>query len=727
MPKIISIEETNFKGNTCKDQLTGKDMFLGSNGIGKSSRIQSILFSILGYIPEQGKSLASTYQFASDDLMSAKICTDAQLEIERSIHKKMSKGEEKLEEKISITPALKEKTLAKKKERILSEIGDFPVMLNFQEFIDKTDSQKREFIYSLTGSSCCWDKERILKYLKAKLLTKEITKDDSLIAEATHFLDELITKFPNKGDTETAIQILIDWVDKKHIYWKEEISNTDGTIKKLSEFKNEDSSIGTLANTKTQLDKLQLQIIEEEKKLAVVKNTSASITAKKSKISTTQSEVAALKKQLNGSPAELLGKIKSEIGTLNKKIISKKYVDDINRISAQITEARKQQGEKSKHKDEVLTQGTQKKGYIESTEKMLEQIKNHKGTCVINCNIACNKDFSKFIDFSNKDVQNKSIEKDKLLEEYYMLKKELQEIENTINSLEKRKEALLAEERRSYNSNNSIQKKITELNQKYHNIELSSEKLKLKTIELNSLKSEFKDAVLPENQSEEKLQQNITQLKIKHVNLKELVKKQEKTKNNMENLKKTQIQNKKANNLIIITDKLKKALGPKGLQGEIIKENLEPLENAINENFRILGIDHKFFFECESSKGKEVFQFGWIDKKRNKNRNGKVNFNTLSDGQKAIFLIAFLVSIIEKKNPKIRILAVDKIEAIDEVNLLNLIKGLKKLENKLDNIIVCGRLLDKKLLKVAENEGFKVNNLDDIQNKNPDFPLEEAI
>lgn len=723
MSKIINIEQNCFKGNTCKDNLTGMDMFIGANGLGKSSKIQALLFTILGYVPEQGKNLASSYQFSSDTEMSTKICTDDQLEIERSIRKKISKGQEKLEEDINISPSFKEKTLSKKKERVLSEIGNFPVMLNFQEFIDKSDAQKREFIYSLTESSSLWDKAKVSKFLYDSVLTATAKEDKSFEKLAKKFIDELITKFPDKSNIEISLQILSDWTSNKHVYWKQEVTNTDGTIKKLSEFKNEDTSFGSLLETKKHIDVLQMEIIEEEKKLAVAKNLTASISVKERKLQTLRLELNSLQSKVKDTPEDLLTNINSKIKSLNSQQTNMSdYSKNISDVSHKINDLKNQHTAKVKHLNEVLISGTQKKSEIESIEKMLKQIEQHRGTCVVNCKIGCNKDFSKFISFSEKSIKEQSSIKNNLLKEYNMLNKEIKKLEQLIKSSEDTKENLSRQEREGYVKNSNIQNKISKLNAKAHDIELTSQKIQLKKKEVSDLELEFKKSNPVKSSSVEELEKNINQLKVKFVNIKELANTQQRTKNNMELLKKSQLQNKNAKYLVEISSKILAALGPKGIQGEIIKENLKPLQDTINDNLKLLGIKHKFFFQCETSKGKEVFQFGWINNRK------RINFNTLSDGQKALFLIAFLVAIIEKKNPKIKILAIDKIESIDEENFSNLLKGLNKLKDKIDNIILCGRLLDLNLLKEAEQQGFKINDLGKKQ-KSSIVPIniEEAI
>lgn len=714
MSRILAVEMENFKGNTCKQQFTGKDIFIGANGAGKSSRIQSLIYGILGYVPEQGKNITSTYQFASKKNLSVKVSSD-KFEFERSIVKKISKGEEKLEEKISISPSLKEKTLAEKKKRILSEIGNFPMMLDFQQFIDKTDSQKREFIYSLTANnSSLWDKARIEKYLRKKLLTKNILANEEMNSTALEMINSVMEQFPNdQKDTDICIQNLIDWASKRKFYWKEELKNTEGLINKSSEFKNEDTTFGNLNNIGSTLDKMNLKLIDLEKKYAVAKNNVSSFNSKKDNIQKLKNELEVLKSTQISNPE----KVNLEIQNLSNKISNIDYSNKIKDISKKISEAKTLLEKKRDRFNDVIKLGTKEKTEIETIQKITSQIKTHKNTCVLSKKIGCNNDFSEYLKLSQAEYQRKYTKKDQLGQEYLKLNQEITQLKKVLNLLEKDKDNLTVKERACFNQNAIIEKKINGLKERLYKInnekEVLSQKIKLKDEELNRSSIEFENMHEPSDQQNlDILCKNINQVKMKIIQLKEYKKSQDKTKSNLQNLKRAQIQNGKAQKCTDISEILLTALGPKGLQGEIIKENLSPLEKAINTNFKLLGLENEFFFQCQSSKKKEIFQFGWINSEKE-----KVNFNTLSDGEKAMFLIAFLVAIIEKKSPKIKILAVDKIEAIDESNLSNLFRGLKNMEDKLDNIIVCGRILDNRVLDIAKAEGFKITDLSEPFNR----------
>ena len=129
-----------------------------------------------------------------------------------------------------------------------------------------------------------------------------------------------------------------------------------------------------------------------------------------------------------------------------------------------------------------------------------------------------------------------------------------------------------------------------------------------------------------------------------------------------------------------------KALGPKGIQGEMVKEILEPLKEEIRANLVLMGKDNVApYFETESDTGQEIFQFGWFNEKKH-----QVNFDVLSTGEQLMFLAALLTTIIDRAQPKIKALIIDNVNHLDAVNFQLVLDGVAKLKGKLDNIVLAG-------------------------------------
>ena len=80
--------------------------------------------------------------------------------------------------------------------------------------------------------------------------------------------------------------------------------------------------------------------------------------------------------------------------------------------------------------------------------------------------------------------------------------------------------------------------------------------------------------------------------------------------------------------------RIAEAVGPKGLQGEMVKDTTEPLSAAVQDKLNQMDLkDRAFYFQTTDGKDKEVFQFGWgvIDHERQTME--LRNFDALSTGE----------------------------------------------------------------------------------------------
>ena len=707
--KINKIKMRNFKNNTCEQELTGKDLFTGHNGVGKSSRQQALLLSILGYIPGQDKKLQSIWNNSSStDEMSVGIETD-NFSFDRSIKQNETLKGKTLKESISVSPSNGEKKNSEKEARIQSEIGNTPVLLDFQNFLNMTATEKRKFIYSISSPNSEWNREKVKEYLKNKLNSK-----DDLIE-----LKNCFKQYPENYTVEQGIQSMSDWSKEQLIYWKEEYKNTSGTVKNLTEIKNKGSETEAfIVENKKKIQELNSKLIDVEKQITASTERKNSLDEKNNKIKSLEKEIEDLKSLNNGSTGELEDKIK----VLKSKFKNTDFNTLINKNNQELNGLKQELQAEENKIDAIIKNGTEKKVSIDNYSSILKKIKNTSGRCILDKKIKCDKDFSKYVQYIQENADSDMKQKNELAKQYREIKMRIKTLKEKIETVENNKNSLLKSEREENTSNNNYTQQINEYNNELNKIknslELKQEKIGIKQEELKNLKDEIiKNAteapIIPVDMQEK--QRNAIKLQITQLNSR--VENQQDQKNSIEILKETALKNNAAKVKIKCLKKLSDALGVKGIQGQIIKDNLEPLRSLIQSNLEILGIENKFYFQCETVTGREVFQFGWIN-----NIGQKVNFDTLSTGQQAILLIAFLTAIIEKSNPKIKILILDNMENLDSENFTKVISGLSKLSLKLDNIIISGVITD---YEVAESNGFRVWNLDETINKEDNKEPEE--
>lgn len=704
MKRITGIVMENIKGQNTVQELTGKDIIIGSNGVGKTTRLQALSIALQGYVPGQGKKAEETFKLSNSNSMTVGLNTH-DFSFTREFKKKVTKGKdgstkESIQQSLSVSPSKGESKIAEKEARVISELGSLPVMLDFNEFLSLSDSKRREFIYNLAGfNSEKWTKDRVKEYLENNLLTTELEVNSPEQYELMKsIIGDVLKEYPEKYDITAGLQSMIDWTKTKLSYWNDEKKRAQAAVQKIGELKNQlkDTDRNLKAN-KEELEKLQAELIKVEKQIS-------EDTQKKKNIDARLEKIEQLKKNIADEESIVCSINTTETQNKIKELKAKtKHVDNSEKIK-QIEKERaaliNQQDPISKDKNEVQIKGVELKAQIETTQGTLDKVKRVKKCCVLDSKIACNKDFSKFIEYTEGQIKAWEIQKQILLDTYNELKGKEIELGKKYRDLEATLMALNQEELDANRNNNLINSEINKLENLINKAKsfdtLKTEKIARLKEELEKLQNEPVDPIAPVDilkKQSESIKTNIDSLKIK-------IDEQEKAKTTLSNLKASMIDSKTAEYNYINFKSLDEALGAKGLQGELVKETLEPIQNDIQTNLAAMGIENEFYFTTETAGGKEVFQFGWKDKFGDKR-----NFDALSTGQQMILLIAMLTTFIEKANPNCRILAIDNIENLDSENFKKVITGLNKISNKLDNIILSG------VINTEAAEGFKIWDL----------------
>lgn len=715
--KIEKITTNNFKGINMEQELTGKDIFIGENGSGKSTRLQALSFALLGYVPGKDKTLGETFKLSSGDSLTAGLTTQEQeFSFIRSINKKTINKreggtEDKITEEIEISPSMGEKTLNQKNYRIEQELGNFPVMLDFDEFIHLTDSKRREFIYSLAGSENIWTREKVIEHLNTKLLNKKLEEEyPEQYKVMTEVLQECIKQYPVKFDVQQGIQSMRDFASKKLIYWKNELQKKQAAVKQLGNIKNQTAETeSNITDNKQELEELQDKLITVEKRLSIIEERKNNTQKNFARINEIQNQIKILNNKkddvnISAVEKEINGK-KALIKTVDNTEKIKKVNITVNAINAKIKELQSEL-------EKIRIQGTAINSERTTYVTTLEKIKNQVGKCVLDSRISCNKNFIKFIEFSNKKIEELSNSRSALRLSYSKANRILKDNLTELKNNEKLKEDLLTEEKQATIQNNKLLMEIATLEKNIssekNEEKLKSEKIKMLDDELHRLKQEevpITSENLPQEINIEKQKDGIlSNIEI----LKAKIAEQEKAKIAYVSMKQTMVEAKTAQYYVNCFKNLNQELGIKGIQGLIVKDSLEPIRSDIQSNLELLGINNKFYFKCETESGKEIFQFGWINEEGR-----RLNFDALSSGQQLLLLIAFMATVIDKANPKVRILSLDNIEKLDEKNLCKVLKGLKAIENKFDNILISG-VIDP---TAAQQLGYKVWDLSESKTK----------
>lgn len=696
---IRSITMKGFKEQNTVQQLTGKDIIIGPNGVGKTARQQAIGISLLGYCPGNGKTPAETHKMATADQMSVGLALDG-FEFNRSFVKsekpdKRDGFETKISQKINVSPSRGEKNDTQKAARIGAECGNFPVMLDFGEFLSMSDAKRRDFFYNLSPiTTSRWTRDAVDIYLSDNLLTLELKVNDyDRFCILTDLIAQAMGQFPADYSAQDGLRSMLDWVKVQQSHWNSEKKNAEGAVRKLADLKNELAETDrNIATNKQDMESLQNQHLEVEKQLAGDREKKKAIEKRLARIDELCRLIEEVSQEISQLPVNN-NDIEQQILELTATIAEVSNGEEIDKLMVEQESINQKLQDTIKRKQELYKEVGDAEGLNRSLGATVKSIngtlKNVSGqevkVCLISPLLKCEKDFTPYLDYVKKQQeQNKELVSEKTAE-VGQLETTEKELGDRVKAIQKEIAQVNKNDGEIAKKNDQARKAIAALEKMINERETKRQQLQNKQAmyqaDLDLLQAEKVDPIAPLDAMEMRSEGLSNQIKA----LKEKLAEQEKAKITLSNLRSSMIDSKQAAYKYDGFKALADAIGPKGLQGELVKEILSPIQDAIQGNLNLMGIEHRFYFQTESDTGKEVFQFGWInDKGRH------VNFDALSTGQQIILLIAVMVTLLERSNPPLKVLSIDNIENLDRENFRKAIAGMDALAHKLDNIILSG-------------------------------------
>lgn len=700
--RIKEIYLNGFKKQNLVQPLTGRDIFVGPNGSGKSSRIEGIALALLGYCPNSGKTAQDTFKYATGDQISVGLRIDNGFKFERRFTKKVKSNiktgelDVKINQTIDLEPSPGKLKETEKAARVMEVCGNFPVMLDFTEFLNLSDSKRREFIYNLSPFASQKGKADVEKYLRAKLLTDELeasSLDAYNIME--QLIDDCLSQYPEGVPVQDGLNILLDWVKSQQTFWKNEKKKSESAVQKLAEMKNQLMETDrNIAANKEELEKLQEALVRAEVALATDNEKKKANLKRAKRIGELTGLIQSVQEKLNALPQR--DDVDARIKELETALVTVDFRTEIEPLIEKQKRFNKRLQELLEKKQELYKEKGAIEGQIKSQEAVIQNVKGIKTVidpktkqkiriCAIHHLIRCEKDFTPFLAHMEKQLseaksvlQAKAAELANIEAGEAQLQEELSRIQKEIGLInQKTVEASRKNEQIRAAINSMVQQK-NELATRRQGLE---KEIALYDKELKALQAVPPEIIAPT----EILEKQVAGLRSSINSLKQKISEQEKAKATLTNLRSSMVDGKEAHIKYECCKLLSEAIGPKGLQGILVKEVLEPIRKEIQQNLQLMGVDNEFFFQTKSDTGKEIFQFGWITPE-----GYRVNFDALSTGQKIILLIAVMVTMLDRAKPPLKVLAIDNIENLDKENFQRVIEGLNALAHKVDNIVLAG-------------------------------------
>ncbi|MDF2650538.1 MAG: hypothetical protein K0Q73_6343 [Paenibacillus sp.] len=698
---IKTIRTKNMKGNTLNQELTGRDIFIGRNGAGKSTRLHAVQLAMLGYIPSKGKTNQETFKLSSGEEMSAGLSLDS-FSFDRLITRtEKLKGDGskdiKYGESLTVSPNKGEKNATQMNARVVSEVGNFPVVFDFQQFLDMSDAKRRDFIYSLSPiTNDDWDKARVLGHLTKKLLTTELEGSNPDLYETTlELINESLNEWPLGYDLSSGLQSMLAWVETQQRAWNKKQNDATGAVRELAEMKNKlEQTDRDIVARKDEIKQLRIDHTNVHGQIQAGQEMKRQWDQRKSRLEQLRVEIQQIEEILI-NPIET--DFQGEITRLKAQINQTDIAAESETIQKQINSARFQKDEKKNEVSEITDQIRKIDAELHVMNTTLKAIQEKGASvCVIHHQISCEKDFSKFTNYAGTDGP-------KLSDQIRDLSKKREQISSEIVSLSAQEDGLETKKRALHQSfvdesklNQRLRSEIESIQKSEQAAILAIENAKNRKVMLQEELDRINHESIPSQAPLEILEPQYVALSNQIEELDRVIEEKEKAKITLLNSQTAMISASKSRFYHTACKNISEALGAKGIQGELVKSILGPIEGLINENLLLMGIQYPVFFSTESETGKEVFQFGWVKEER------KINFDVLSTGEQLIFLSAFLVTLVERADPPLKVLALDNIENLDELNFANILVGLDALSHKLDNILIAG------VVHPVYSDGWKV-------------------
>jgi len=695
---IKEIRYDNFKGKSATFTLTGKDLIYGENATGKSAVLQAVALAVQGYLPGGLKRAEDVFQYATGDSMSVGLMLDNDFEFTRTwskIRKTNKAGEEtvSITQDIQVSPSRGENTNATKEMRIFSEIGRFPLIFDFEELNGMSDGKRRSFIYEIAK----FDKSKYnAAFIEDYLMKKtEIITNTELLARATAEIKTLMTKFKDDDNFEISLESLKSYILNRALEFKAQRLEASAASRKLMEYKNQ------ISETDRGLETARAEYDELDNKIESYSSDMATEQAKITESAKLCARADKLREKLFMRETQ-----KSESENLIKKLEERKNtfqtdykIEDAEALSVEVKKIDDQYVGLSIKSETLYRKVNKLEGEIYYLDK--EKAKYKNACCPVNSEWKCPFDFKK----SAEELQ---IKIDQLSAELQEVSKERKEIQDQMTDLlndkvEKTENAITIK---------SAVDRMTRDNE-IASADLKREKETLITLkkgiqevktELAQTEKDFENAGRGDLSILKDMNILLDGFKTRRAELKQIISDKEKAKHSLETMLQAVNESKSADENFLICNTIYQDLGAKGVQGQIVKDILEPLEQKINDKLIKFPqyTNHRFTFITVSDTGQEVFRYGWTDAKHN-----TVLYPALSTSEKNVLTAVIMTALLESIDIESRLLIFDNIENFDENARSAFMHELAEMGDKFDNILIAG-VLSKDQAEDGLSNGFNI-------------------
>ena len=697
MARITEVALNGFKAQRSADRLSGLDLFTGANGIGKSARLEAASLAVLGYVPGRGRKADDTMALAMGDTMSVGLtlgdgfsCVRS-FERKTSTHRRTGETTVKITETVTVSPSAGEANDTERKARIAAELGSFGIHLDFSEFLALSPAKRREFLYGLVSGAEEWTRARVEELLRRRLLTGELQENNpdaySVMGET---IDEALDEWKDGLTVQDGVTAMLEWVKVEASYWNSRRRDAEGAVRQLAELKNQlNATDRDIAERKGTLENMREELTSVTAEIARAQEIKASWDARQRRLESLRQELERLEQTQGCDTRELEDRFAAEVESLTAQIVEPR-MDDGDEFEVTAAELRAQIEAANKEREEARRARATAAAAVETLRRAAETASSAGGLCVINKLIKCDKDFTPFVAHVKARAAEQSVLKEEASRREQAIATQLVsllEAERALKDAETNRLRAISERQRE---NERLRKAIVQLENEKNSVIRTVEKEAARRSALADEIVRLENEPVRPVPETDILEKQVAGLRAQIAEMQAAVEEQEKARVTLTSMQGAMLETGQAEYKHNAAKNIQEALGPHGVQGELLKAGLEPLRAEIDGNLKAFGISNEFAFLTQSDRGAETFDFGW------QAGDTFVSYDALSTGQRILVLVAMLTALLNRACPPVRLLTIDNIENLDSGNRRSLLEGLAALhaDGKLDNVLAAGVIED---------------------------------
>lgn len=694
--KITKIEGINFKKFTGEEEINQKNLIIGTNGVWKSTRRQMIEYALTGQIEGMKVNEQIHSRFSSGITMTVE-CTVGPYTIIRSLtedNSKMTNGvreyKYKEEAKVVMSEGAGIKGTKKVKEWIKENINIPSIVFNFAEFTEMNSTERRNIIKSMVQFHEITVPE-ILEYINGELLCEGTDEDYKAV------LSEIITQFELTAHEETGeelINLMLETASEKFKAYNDKQKTDVAAISKLTEYKND------LDGNVRKISRLEKNIKEGKDAVDIFKEQILTANNVKKRRKENSDKIIELNKNITKTNEyDYEGNIEKTTNDIAAKELLIKDLDVVPNHKSEISIIENKLIQEREHcktvDNEYLTLGINLKEVLKKLTENRSLLSKIDGEflCPLTQQV-CNADISIIKENIQVMIDGLLKEEKQIIIDYNAAKDNLKIVEDLISdygleitNLKKDTDDVIEANTTIQNKNNDVNAEITPLKERLAKLttgrDNKDEKLKGLHSEIKDLEEYKYDETEDIEEVEAMAEGNKEQLDADEESLKDLREKQTLLNTQLKSIEDAE----KSVMQFKVWKDVKEQLGPKGIQGYLIKQNLGDIQDELNVILKSIGREETFAFRTTNKQQKEEFNFGWIN-----SDDEMIYFDSLSGAEQMFIAVPLLKIFLNRMDAKVSLIMIDEINKIHGEYRKMFFEGMSKLGDGLDNLILIGAI-----------------------------------